>query len=67
MRYVVVSCLMVSTTTKEKKMKTIEHNNITFSISQLMGCYHIEASDGKNAMVPISWGYDRVERTIKNW
>jgi len=48
-------------------MKTIEHNNITFSISQLMGCYHIEASDGKNAMVPISWGYDRVERTIKNW
>ena len=48
-------------------MKTVKHNNITFYISQLMGCYHIEASDGKNAMVPISWGYDKVERAIKNW
>ena len=56
----------------------IEHNGKTFEITNYVFnyYYHIQCSDGKNAMVPMNgsgnaydWkvGVEKVENTIREW
>ena len=48
-------------------LSTYYHNGKRFKVFKKWRFWYIDCDDGAHAMIPYNWGWDRVERTIKNW